>query len=298
MSPCHEESGFSKVCGVTKIDAVHFLEKDSVLSRNRSFCELTKSRKFLRLVTLLYIVFCFSSSTLSVNGFITSSSCGSLRSMESCPSLSLPIQRFEKTKNTFKGSQNTGVGLNMLLPSGPSHNHPRRHESAGDLCGRPKHTFKSSTRKLLRSSLTKVNYRNEPKKQLWRQGGPTSSRHSSGSSNSNPLKREFTGGIMRSNSSVGHGSKSSSLNYQSVLSSSDVLPSFNVAHGLLHPHTVMKLEEQLMEGLTGGQNRVALKNFLKKYKERGPMASLSFLSDPVILPELTKAMRRLDDVSS
>jgi hypothetical protein len=39
------------------------------------------------------------------------------------------------------------------------------------------------------------------------------------------------------------------------------------------------------------ENGSALHKFLKLYKSRGPMACLSMLSDPYVLPELTRAMR-------
>lgn len=82
----------------------------------------------------------------------------------------------------------------------------------------------------------------------------------------------------------------SSLNgAASAVSSSDVLPQFRAAHGLLHPHTVMRLEEASYSSKI--RNSAAIDRFLDTYKEQGPMACIPFLSDPNVLPELTNAMR-------
>lgn len=73
----------------------------------------------------------------------------------------------------------------------------------------------------------------------------------------------------------------------SVLSSSDTLPSFPTAHGLLSPETVIR-----MEIMTSGATRdEAVDYFLRTYRKDGPMACLHMLSDPNILPRLTEAMR-------
>lgn len=73
----------------------------------------------------------------------------------------------------------------------------------------------------------------------------------------------------------------------SVLSSSDTLPSFPTAHGLLSPETVIR-----MEIMTSSKTRdEAVDYFLKTYKKEGPMACLPMLSDPKVLPRLTEAMR-------
>jgi len=74
----------------------------------------------------------------------------------------------------------------------------------------------------------------------------------------------------------------------SVLASSDILPSFHTAHGLLSPEVVMRIADS-NDLEQGGP----LHKFLKTYKSRGPMACLPMLSDPCILPELTKAMREI-----
>lgn len=67
---------------------------------------------------------------------------------------------------------------------------------------------------------------------------------------------------------------------------SDTLPQFKTAHGLLSPKTVKKLEENYHVNMSD-----EVGYFLKMYKEQGPMACVSVLSDPRVLPELTKAMR-------
>lgn len=73
----------------------------------------------------------------------------------------------------------------------------------------------------------------------------------------------------------------------SVLSSNDTLPSFQTAHGLLSPETVIR-----MESMTSSENRdAAVDYFLRTYRKEGPMACLPMLSDPKVLPRLTEAMR-------
>jgi len=74
----------------------------------------------------------------------------------------------------------------------------------------------------------------------------------------------------------------------SVLVSSDILPSFHTAHGLLSPEVVMRIAD--MNDLEEGG---PLHKFLKMYKRKGPMACLPMLSDPCVLPQLTKAMREI-----
>ena len=65
------------------------------------------------------------------------------------------------------------------------------------------------------------------------------------------------------------------------------LPRFRVANGLLSPQTVMRLEARSNDF---GACEFVLR-FLDTYRSRGPMACLSYLSDPNVLPALTKAMR-------
>lgn len=72
----------------------------------------------------------------------------------------------------------------------------------------------------------------------------------------------------------------------SVLAESDTLPSFQTAHGLLSPEVVSRIADANDLEMNGPLHR-----FLKTYKSRGPMACLSMLSDPEVLPELTRAMR-------
>lgn len=74
----------------------------------------------------------------------------------------------------------------------------------------------------------------------------------------------------------------------SVLAESDILPSFKTAHGLLSPEIVTRIADTNDLELGG-----PLHTFLKTYKSNGPMACLPMLSDPCILPELTRAMREI-----
>eukprot|EP00970_Alexandrium_tamarense_P001321 scaffold139_cov199-Alexandrium_tamarense.AAC.1 len=73
---------------------------------------------------------------------------------------------------------------------------------------------------------------------------------------------------------------------QSVLATCDTLPGLSTAHGLLSPEVVMRIADHHDLDQDG-----ALYRFLKTYKSRGPMACLPMLSDPMVLPELTRAMR-------
>lgn len=75
----------------------------------------------------------------------------------------------------------------------------------------------------------------------------------------------------------------------SVLSSSDTLPSFPTAHGLLSPETVMRMEDRMKHNNDASCHAVNM--FLDKYKSEGPMSCLSFLTDDEVLPRLTEAMR-------
>jgi len=74
----------------------------------------------------------------------------------------------------------------------------------------------------------------------------------------------------------------------SVLAECNTLPSLPTAHGLLSPETVMRMEEQIE---FEGHASEAVDRFLKQYRRQGPMSCLSMLSDPDVLPHLTKAMR-------
>lgn len=86
-----------------------------------------------------------------------------------------------------------------------------------------------------------------------------------------------------------HQSGSTSPLSNSVLSSSDTLPSFPTAHGLLSPETVIR-----MEIMTSSTTRdAAVDYFLQTYRKEGPMACLPMLSDPKVLPRLTEAMREI-----
>lgn len=74
----------------------------------------------------------------------------------------------------------------------------------------------------------------------------------------------------------------------SVLADCNTLPSFPTAHGILSPETVMRMEEMAE---FEGRSSEAVNRFLKQYRRNGPMSCLSMLSDPDVLPHLTRAMR-------
>lgn len=97
----------------------------------------------------------------------------------------------------------------------------------------------------------------------------------------------------RSNKSSANGTTSNGFPLSnSVLSSSDTLPSFPTAHGLLSPETVLRMEEMNAAAEFGGTMRNhAVDYFLKTYRTHGPMACLPLLSDTEVLPSLTAAMR-------
>jgi hypothetical protein len=69
----------------------------------------------------------------------------------------------------------------------------------------------------------------------------------------------------------------------------DAIPSFHTAHGILCPHTVARMEKNT----NGGRDEEAVKQFLDRYHHCGPMSCIDMLSDPEVLPHLTKAMRDL-----
>ena len=62
-----------------------------------------------------------------------------------------------------------------------------------------------------------------------------------------------------------------------------------VAHGLLCPETIHKMEEAMARG----RGNPAIKGFLDRYHRLGPMSCMELLSDPEILPHLTNTMRDL-----
>jgi len=81
----------------------------------------------------------------------------------------------------------------------------------------------------------------------------------------------------------------SSLPYSKSRPSSTIaLPPSSIANGLLSPATVFRFEQ-----MTSTVENEALGNFLKTYRNDGPMACLPMLSDPNVLPYLTEAMRDL-----
>lgn len=63
----------------------------------------------------------------------------------------------------------------------------------------------------------------------------------------------------------------------------------SLAHGILCPETVTKMETDTQ----GGRNNRAVKAFLERYHKHGPMSCMELLSDPEILPHLTSTMRGL-----
>jgi len=75
----------------------------------------------------------------------------------------------------------------------------------------------------------------------------------------------------------------------SVLASSDTLPSFQMAHGLLSPEIVQRMDD--MTTMRNERKTAEVTKFLDTYHQEGPMACLDMLSDPCILPKLTEAMR-------
>jgi len=90
-----------------------------------------------------------------------------------------------------------------------------------------------------------------------------------------------------------HGKKQSMLKYsRSILTSTDTLPSFSTAHGLLSPVTVMRMEYR-----TRGSRSEPLEYFFQHYRRNGPMACLPFLADMNVLPHLTEAMREISSDS-
>lgn len=63
----------------------------------------------------------------------------------------------------------------------------------------------------------------------------------------------------------------------------------SLAHGILCPETVTKMEQNT----EGGRNNRVVKAFFDRYHLKGPMSCMELLSDPEILPHLTMAMRNL-----
>jgi hypothetical protein len=108
---------------------------------------------------------------------------------------------------------------------------------------------------------------------------------SQNSSNANPNNR--------SNKSSANGTTSNGFPLSnSVLSSSDTLPSFPTAHGLLSPETVLRMEEMNAAAEFGGTMRNhAVDYFLKTYRTHVPMACFPLLSYTVVLPSLPAALR-------
>ncbi|KAL3823528.1 hypothetical protein ACHAXA_007206 [Cyclostephanos tholiformis] len=98
------------------------------------------------------------------------------------------------------------------------------------------------------------------------------------------------GGNSKSSTKTPIVSSAAKFDSDSVLSACDTLPSFRTAHGLLSPEVVMRI---LDAHECYPYSSPAISNFLELYRSRGPMACLPMLSDPTVLPELTKAMREV-----
>merc|ERR1711907_188068 len=60
------------------------------------------------------------------------------------------------------------------------------------------------------------------------------------------------------------------------------------AHGMLSPEMVERMDENIANS---GSSNPAVENFLRTYRLKGPMSCLEMLSDPEVLPHLTRAMR-------
>jgi hypothetical protein len=75
---------------------------------------------------------------------------------------------------------------------------------------------------------------------------------------------------------------------QSVLASCDNLPSYPTAHGLLCPETVERMEEEITQH---GEHNPAVAKLLDRYHRYGPLSCVGMLSDPDILPHLTRALK-------
>jgi len=80
----------------------------------------------------------------------------------------------------------------------------------------------------------------------------------------------------------------STVTFGSSFVSSDTIPSFRAAQGLLSPQTVLRLESRITKC---GISSPGLRYFLKTYHTHGPMACLPILSNPDVLLELTRVMR-------
>jgi len=61
----------------------------------------------------------------------------------------------------------------------------------------------------------------------------------------------------------------------------------HAAHGMLSPEIVARMDENMVNG----RSNPAVDHFLHTYRRKGPMSCLEMLSDPEVLPHLTRAMR-------
>lgn len=74
----------------------------------------------------------------------------------------------------------------------------------------------------------------------------------------------------------------------SKMSQADGFSAVPVAHGMLSPQIVMRLQELTR---LHRHRSPALDSFLDSYYTKGPMSCVPMLSDPDVLPHLTMAMR-------
>jgi hypothetical protein len=103
---------------------------------------------------------------------------------------------------------------------------------------------------------------------------------------SHNMLREF--GFMGVSQQDVSGRKKSISFSHSVLARDDACTSVPVAHGMLSPQTVVRLEELTR---LRRHRSPALDTFLDTYYTNGPMSCVPMLSDPDVLPHLTMAMR-------
>lgn len=83
-------------------------------------------------------------------------------------------------------------------------------------------------------------------------------------------------------------SRKKTINFSHSKMSGDAFSAVPVAHGMLSPTIVMRLEELTR---MHRHHNPALDSFLDSYYTKGPMSCVPMLSDPDVLPHLTMAMR-------
>lgn len=83
-------------------------------------------------------------------------------------------------------------------------------------------------------------------------------------------------------------SRKKTIKFSHSKMSGDPFSAVPVAHGMLSPAIVMRLEELTR---MHRHHNPALDSFLDSYYTKGPMSCVPMLSDPDVLPHLTMAMR-------